>query len=254
MLPRMTGQGLSVVIPAFNEAPRLGATLARIQEYARQTGAAWEVIVVDDGSTDGTGEIFRRFAADPLSVQLLVNPANRGKGYSVGRGTLTASGEVVLMCDADLSAPIEEVEKLWPWLDQGYDVVIGSRDMPDSVLDPPQPRLRRLSAALFRAFRRRLMLPGLRDTQCGFKLFRRAAAREVFSQRTVDGWLFDCEVLGLAERLGYRIKEVGITWQHRRPSRVRVLREIVIAVPTLLTIARRLRRLSGGERTPPPAT
>jgi dolichyl-phosphate beta-glucosyltransferase len=234
---------LSIVIPAFNEAQRLGDTLRRIREYAATAGQAWEVIVVDDGSRDATGDVAEQFAAGPLTVQLLANPANRGKGYSVGRGMLTATGDVVLMCDADLSAPIEEIEKLWPWLDQGYDVVMGSRDLPDSVLDPPQPRLRRWMAAVFRAVRRRLMLPALRDTQCGFKLFRQAVARDLFARQWVEGWLFDCEVLGLADRLGYRIKEVGVVWRHHPHSRVRPVREALLAVPTLLAIRRRLKRM-----------
>jgi dolichyl-phosphate beta-glucosyltransferase len=233
---------LSIVIPAFNEARRLGETLRSIRAYAVGAGQAWEIIVIDDGSTDSTAEIVRQFAAAPLTMQLLPNPGNRGKGYSVRRGMLAATGDAILMCDADLSAPIEEIEKLWPWLTQGDDVVIGSRDLPDSVLDPPQPRLRRLLAAVFRALRRWLMLPELRDTQCGFKLFRQAAARDVFARQTVDGWLFDCEVLGLAGRLGYRIKEVGITWRHRPESRVRLWCEVVTAVPRLLAIGRRVRR------------
>jgi dolichyl-phosphate beta-glucosyltransferase len=234
---------LSIVIPAFNEARRLGDTLRRIRQYAADAGSRWEVIVVDDGSGDDTGDVVRQFAADPLRVQLLVNPVNRGKGHSVRRAMLAATGDVVLMCDADLSAPIEELEKVRPWLDRGFDLVIGSRDMPDSLLDPPQPRIRRLLAVVFRAVRRRMMLPALRDTQCGFKLFRQAAARDVFARQTVDGWLFDCEVLGLAQRLGYRIKEIGITWQHRPESRVRLLREVFAAVPRLLAIRQRVSRV-----------
>jgi len=235
--------GLSVVIPAYNEAGCIARTLERIREYAARGARRCEVIVVDDGSRDGTCDIVRRFAAEPLDLRLLVNPANRGKGHAVREGMLAATAELVLMCDADLSTPIEELEKLLPYLERGYDVVIGSRDMPESVLDPPQPLLRRWLAWRFRAIRRRLLLRELRDTQCGFKLFRRDAAREVFSRQTTTGWLFDCEVLGLAERLGYRIKEVGVIWRNNPDSRVKPVREALLAVPTLFTIRRRLAKL-----------
>ena len=156
---------------------------------------------------------------------------------------LAAAGTHLLMSDADLSTPIGEVVKLCDWLERGYDVVIGSRDRPESRLDPPQPWRRRLPAWAFRALRRRLLLPELRDTQCGFKLFRREAAREVFARQTVDGWLFDCEVLALADRLGYRIKEVGVTWRHHPHSRVSVWRTMFTALPTLLAIRRRVRHV-----------
>jgi len=202
-----------------------------------------EVIVVDDGSRDGTCDIVRRFAAEPLDLRLLVSPANCGKGHAVREGMLAATGKLMLMCDADLSTPIPEVEKLLAWLDRGYDVVIGSRDMPESVLNPPQPRLRRWLAWGFRAIRRRLLLRELRDTQCGFKLFRRDAARASFSRQATAGWLFDCEVLGIAERLGYRIKEVGVVWGNNPDSRVKPVREAFTALPRLLSIGRRLNRL-----------
>lgn len=232
---------LSIVIPAFNEAQRLGPTLEGIRQYARQTNLRCEVIVVDDGSKDATTQVVREFDAAPLTLHLLGHPAQRGKGFTVRQGVLAATGDAILLCDADLSAPIEELAKLQPWLERGYDVAIGSRDLPDSRLDPPQPLARRLLAWAFRALRRRLLLHDLRDTQCGFKLLRYSAARDVFSRQTVDGWLFDCEVLGLADRLGYRIKEVGIVWRNHPHSRVRPLREACAAVSTLLAIRRCLK-------------
>ncbi len=159
------------------------------------------------------------------------------------QGMLAATGELLLISDADLSAPIEEVANLLPWLERGYDVVIGSRDLPESRLDPPQPPVRRWLAGVFRALRRRLMLPGLRDTQCGFKLLRREAGREVFAHVSLEGWLFDCEMLGIADRLGYRIKEVGVVWRHHPHTRVNHWREGLTAVPTLLAIRRRVRNM-----------
>jgi dolichyl-phosphate beta-glucosyltransferase len=243
-IPGAPGPGfsLSVIIPAYNERGRLGGTLDAIQDWASRAAVACEVVVVDDASTDGTGELVTGGTWPPLTVRLLRHDPNRGKGFSVRTGMLAATGRNLLMCDADQSAPIAEVEKLLPWLDRGFDVVIGSRDMPDSVLDPPQAPLRRLMAWAFRSLRRRLLLPGLRDTQCGFKLFRADVARAVFSRQTVNGWVFDCEVLGLAERLGHRIKEVGILWRNHPHSRVRPLREAVPALKALRSIHRRLKR------------
>lgn len=231
---------LSVVIPAYNEARRIGSTLRRIRDYAAAAPGRWELVVVDDGSVDGTAQVVQRLEPGRLAVRLLVNPANRGKGYSVRRGMRAAAGDRLLLSDADLSTPIEEVAKLLPWLERGYDVVIGSRDLPDSVLDPPQPLPRRLAAWAFRGLRRRLLLPEVRDTQCGFKLFTRPAAEAVFGRATVDGWLFDCEVLGLAVRLGYRVREVGVVWRNHPHTRVNAVREAARAVPTLLAIRRRL--------------
>lgn len=232
---------ISIVIPAFNEARRLGGTLDRVRAYAAERGGIREVIVVDDGSTDGTGGIPQLHAEGAGRVLVLRNDRNRGKGYSVRRGVEAAQGDLVLMCDADLATPIEEVEKLAPWIDRGYDVVIGSRDQPESRLDPPQPLGRRLASWGLRAVRQRLMLPALRDTQCGFKLFTRRAAREAFSRLRDEGWLFDCEVLGIAERLGYRIREVGVVWRDGGDSRVKLWSALWRSIPELLAIRRRLR-------------
>ncbi len=248
----MGAPSLSIIIPAYNEAARIGETLEKLREYVNNTaqgtsaydgpGGSCEILIVDDGSADNTGAVAQAFAGQELRFRVLRHMPNRGKGYSVRAGMLAASGELLLMTDADLSASIDELDRLLPWIDQGYDIVIASRDMPDSRLDPPQPLARRLAAWAFRALRRGLLLPELRDTQCGFKLFTRRAAQDIFRRTTVDGWLFDCEVLALAQRLGYSIKEVGIVWRHREDSRVRPWRTALGALPTLFAIRRRVQR------------
>lgn len=234
---------LSIVVPALDEADRIESTLRTIRTYVEKTGIACELIVVDDGSADDTAGVVRGFDPGPLSVRLLRNERNRGKGCSVRQGVLAARGRIILMSDADLSTPIEEFLKLKTWLERGYAVVIGSRDLPGSRLDPPQPRTRRWLAWVFRALRRQILLPNLRDTQCGFKCFEASAAREIFSRGTIDGWLFDCEILGIAERLGYRIREVGVIWRNHPDSRVDVVRELFTAFPTLLAIRRRIKSI-----------
>jgi dolichyl-phosphate beta-glucosyltransferase len=274
--PEPSRPALSVVIPAYNEAQRIGPTLQQIGAYVRQRGLACEIIVVNDGSDDGTAAAVAaacgaekyeeakvgtgtgmssdappsHLSTFPAShtpiVRVLENAQNSGKGAAVRRGMCAAAGERVLLCDADLSTPIEQLPRLEPWLDRGYDVVIGSRDLPDSELDPPQPLLRRLMAWAFRAVRRRVLLPQVRDTQCGFKLFRGTVVGAIFERQQEPGWLFDCEVLALAERLGCRIKEVGVVWHHHPSSRLRPSREAVRAMPTLLAIVRRLRRMHPG--------
>ncbi|GMU36441.1 MAG: glycosyltransferase family 2 protein [Phycisphaerae bacterium] len=218
---------LSVVIPAYNEASRIQRTL---DELTGSAGSAivCEVIVVDDGSRDGTPERVEAFAAagpDPARLRVIRSVAHRGKGACVRDGMLAASGEAILMTDADLSAPLSEINKLLPWIDAGYDVVIGSRRMPDSVLDPPQPLRRRMMERTFRALRRRILLPDILDTQCGFKLFTRRAARSVFPDVRTEGFAFDCEALQLARGRGFRIREVGIIWRNDPDSRVRTVRD-----------------------------
>lgn len=221
MSPHAPAPLLSVVIPAFNEAGRLPATLTAIDAFFRGR-CTIEIIVVDDGSTDATATV----AAGRPGVVLIQNLVNSGKGHSVRRGVLAARGERVLICDADGSTPIGEFAKLAAALDAGADVAIGSRDLPDSVVSPRQPLLRRVVAGLLRSARRRRILPEIRDTQCGFKLFRRSVAHEVFGGQTLTGWLFDCEVLALAAERGCRIVEVGVRWANDPSSRVRLVGDL----------------------------
>lgn len=185
---------------------------------------------MDDGSRDATAE-----RAQASGATVLRNEGNRGKGYAVRRGMLAARGERRLMTDADLSTPIEQLERLEARMDEGHDVVIGSRALPDSRIEVRQPWYRENMGRLFNLFVRALTVPGIRDTQCGFKLFTAAAARDVFSAARLDGFSFDVEALFLARRNGYRIAEVPVVWRNDTATRVGLLGGF-LAFPDLLRI------------------
>jgi len=226
----MTEPALSVVIPALNEEDRLPRTLERIASYLGRRGGGYEVLVVDDGSHDRTSE-----RAEAAGATVLRNEANRGKGFAVRRGMLAARGPRRLMTDADLSTPIEELDRLSARMDEGHDVVVGSRALPGARIEVRQPWYRENTGRLFNLFVRALAVPGVKDTQCGFKLFSAAAARDVFSAARVDGFSFDVEALFLARKKGYRIAEVPVLWRNDAASRVSLLRG-ALAFPDLLRI------------------
>jgi dolichyl-phosphate beta-glucosyltransferase len=208
---------LSVVVPAYNEALRLPATLARVKEHLGRQGVPYEIVVVDDGSTDATSEIAR---AGGERVRVLRHEPNRGKGHAVRRGMLAATGERRLLTDADLSTPIEELAKLQAALDGGYDVAIGSRAIAGARIEVHQPAYREAMGRLFNRLVQILLLPGLHDTQCGFKLFSARAAEASFAAATLDGFSFDVEALYLARLRGLRIAEVPVTWRNDAATRV----------------------------------
>ncbi len=219
MSPEPQAPQLSVVVPAFNEEARLGPTLRRIVAWCEREQPDYELIVVDDGSADGTAEVAREVAADGGPVQLIELGRNRGKGAAVRAGVLAASGERILFSDADLATPIEEVTKLGAALDDGYDLAIASRALAGADIRVRQHPMRELMGRAFNVFVRILVLGGIRDTQCGFKLFRRDVARDLFGRATVDGFAFDVELLLLA-RGRYRIAEVPVVWSHIEESKV----------------------------------
>jgi dolichyl-phosphate beta-glucosyltransferase len=234
---------LSVVVPAYNEERRLGETLPIVWAYLHDHFPDFELIVVDDGSSDATARVVESFARVHRGVKLVSYRPNRGKGFAVRTGILEAEGPLVLFSDADLSTPIEGVEALLSRIDAGSDVAIGSRAVPGSDLKVRQPWYRELAGRSFNRLAQLLATPGLRDTQCGFKLFRRHAARDVFGRLVEDGFSFDIEALHVAIRLGYEVTEVPVQWMHREGSKVRLLRDSARMFLALIRVRRRHRGL-----------
>jgi dolichyl-phosphate beta-glucosyltransferase len=216
-----TSSGISIVIPAFNESTRLGPTLDRVLEFICEQSWDVEVIVVDDGSRDGTAELVREYARRSPIVRLVQNEGNRGKGYSVRNGVLHAQGAIVLFTDADLSSPIEEAPKLIAALEAGADVAIGSRWVRSDLQTQRQSVARQVMGRTFNLLLRALLSLDFKDTQCGFKAFRRTAAITLFSLQRTEGWGFDPEILFLANRLGFRVAEIPVVWAHDEGSRIR---------------------------------
>lgn len=221
---------LSVVIPAYNEEGRLGPTLARIQEYLGRQDYDWEILVVDNASADRTAEVAREAGVEVL------HEARRGKGAAVRTGMLAARGEYILFSDADLSTPIEEVEKLLDALRGGWEVAIASRALPDSKLPKRQPWYRELVGRAGNVLVRLLAVHGIADTQCGFKLFPREVARKLFGAQRRSGIAFDMEILFLAQRAGMRIAETPVTWVDSPETRISRVRDSLDAVKDLLRI------------------
>ena len=226
---------LSIVIPAYDEEDRIGATLKRIVEYMQVQPETWEILVVDDGSTDGTAAAVKN-ACQSDSVHLLQYNGNRGKGYAVRYGILHAQGNFVLFSDADLATPIEELVHLMDAIRQGFDIAIGSRDVPGAKLERRQSAIRELGGKLFNRCVQLIAVPGIHDTQCGFKLFTRASAQKIFSLCRIDNFSFDVEVLFLARKLGYKIKETPVRWTHQDGSKVRFVRDAIRMFKTLFRI------------------
>jgi glycosyltransferase involved in cell wall biosynthesis len=216
---------LSIVIPAYNESARIDATLARVLDcvVTRQWDA--EILVVNDGSTDTTVAAVQAWMARSPQLQLINNPGNRGKGYSVRNGLLQASGDIVMFTDADLSAPIEEAERLIEAIDAGADVAIGSRWLDKQKQTVHQPIYRRFFGRCFNGVTRGLIGLPFKDTQCGFKAFRREAAQTIFRLQTIERWGFDPEILFIARKLNFTIVEVPVTWGHDERSRISYLKD-----------------------------
>jgi dolichyl-phosphate beta-glucosyltransferase len=234
---------LTVVIPAHNEARRIAQPLRVVDAYLRRMHPGSDIVIVDDGSTDATREVITEIAAGlDTPLTLLGSTPNRGKGFAVRVGMLHARGARVLMTDADLSTPIEELAKLSAAMDAGPAVVIGSRKMAGAAIEVRQPWLREAMGRVFTALVRAAVVE-VSDVTCGFKLFSHAAAQAIFARVTLDDWSFDAEALYLARRFGYRLVEVPVLWRDMEGTKVRRGRD---AVQSAIGIARIVRnRMTG---------
>ena len=221
----MRPTSLTIIIPAYNEQSRLPGTLDRIIEYMQTAGwERWEIVVVDDGSSDGTAEVAEAAHRTHACARVLRNPGNRGKGYAVRHGMLDSEMDWCLLSDADLSAPIEELGKLWNAVKAGQaSVAIGSRAIDRSLIGVHQPGFRETAGKVFNFAMQAFIGLHLHDTQCGFKLFRGDVAKQVFERQQIERFGFDVEALFVAQKLGYRIAEVPIRWNHVEGSKVGML-------------------------------
>lgn len=253
-----TNPFLSIIIPAYNEEKRLPPTLVRIADFLRHQPYHAEVLVVENGSTDNTTAVVERFMAEqlhpnePFEVHLLHSP--KGKGNAVRQGVMAARGDYLLITDTDLSVPIEEAPRFFPpQLDlPRKGIAIASREVPGSVRYN-EPGYRHVMGRVFNWLVRRLAVPGIHDTQCGFKCFGREAAQLIFPLQRIDGWGFDVELLYIAQRHGLPIIEIPINWYYRDDSRVRPIMDTVTMVREVLKI-RRNGRAGVYDHTPPPLT
>jgi len=225
---------LSVIIPAYNEEKRLPKTLTEIDKYLSKQDYDYEIIVVNGGSTDKTAQIAENLKLKIANLKLIDNKENRGKGYVVRQGMLAAKGDYRVFTDADNSTSIDQVEKMWPEFEKGFDVVIGSRDIKGAILDPPQPLQRRFTGEAFKLFRKIVIgFWGIQDTQCGFKGFTKEVVEKVFPKCVIDRFAFDPELLVLSQRQGYKIKEIPVYWKNDLESKVKLKSMIDMGIDLL---------------------
>lgn len=215
---------LSIVIPAYNEEKRIAGTLNKLYDFLKRKNFSYEVIVVDDGSTDNTVGISENsILAGEDKLRVIRNGSNTGKGFSVKNGILNSNGEYVLFSDADMSVPIEEVDKFFDIMGKGYDIIIGSRGLKESDVRMHQPWYREMMGRVFNLFVKSLLMSEFNDTQCGFKLFKADPAKYIASQLRINGFSFDVEMLYIAAKIGYRVKEMPVIWLNSPQSRVNPL-------------------------------
>jgi glycosyltransferase involved in cell wall biosynthesis len=234
---------LSIVVPAYNEELRLPPTLEKLHAFLSSQPLRYEIVVVDDGSKDDTCGVVTRMAETMPGLRLVRQIPNRGKGAAVRRGMLDARGQIRVMCDADGSMPAEELPKLLaPIVRCEAEIAIGSRYADGAKTDKKQPFYRVLWSRLCNRVIQKSLVPGVRDTQCGFKAFTAEAARDLFRYGRIDGWAFDLEILALARRRGFSIAEVGVAWKDDGRSRVNPLKDMWKVIKEAVMIRRNLRR------------
>jgi len=212
---------LSVIIPAYNEENRIATTLLDIDKYLSQAEYDYEIIAVSDGSKDNTADIVKKLYPAVKNLRLMENKENKGKGGVVRQGMLEAKGAIRLFTDADNSTSIEHFEKMRPWFEEGFPIVICSRAIKGAVKKPPQPFYKNIMGQMGNLFIQAVVLPGFWDTQCGFKAFTEEAATRIFSLTKIDRWGFDVEILALAKKMGYKIKEIPAHWVNNQHSHVK---------------------------------
>ena len=240
---------LSVVIPAYNEQQRLGPTLERIATYLHEQPWPAEIIVVDDGSSDATAQLAREIIeAGPVPGRVLINEQNRGKGYSVKRGMTESTGRLALFSDADLSTPIEHTADLRAAIEKGADIAVGSRATPYSEIEVRQPFMRQTAGKMFSVVQRAILGSGIRDTQCGFKMFTRETVEAVFPHQRLERWAFDAELIFIALRLGFEVVEVPVHWVNSPDTKVNALTDGLQMVADLWKIRRMHRHLTPADR------
>jgi dolichyl-phosphate beta-glucosyltransferase len=213
---------LSVIIPAYNEEQRIEKTLRSVSEFLQKQPFGYEILVVNDGSKDGTAAVVQKLENSIPNLKLIDNKENHGKGWVTKQGMLRATGDVRLFMDADNSTKVDEIAKFLPFFDQGYEIVIGSRRIQGSIIAVHQPWIRDLQGSIFRFIVHTLVPLSVTDSQCGFKAFSAKATEAIFSKQTIYRWAFDVELLALARKAGFKIKEVPITWVDDSISHVKL--------------------------------
>jgi len=228
---------ISVIIPAYNESGCILSSLQKITAFLKlQFKNDWEILVVDDGSADGMAASIQKEWQNEKKIKILINETNMGKGYSVRRGVLAAKGELVLFTDADLSTPIKDFLYLKTAVEEDADIAIGSRAFKSSSVQKYDRWYRKVMGKVFNFFVRLFVIRDYKDTQCGFKLFRKQCIKQIFSNTRIDGFAFDSEVLYLAHYYGYQVKEVHVNWYAAKESKVRLLQDTLSMFFSLLRI------------------